>query len=99
MTKEYFEEFEKCYGDDPFGKSNRAESDSTQDRWRSFAIDEIKAKDYKIDGLKWLKDELGEDDIEAEPLELAQNATLELTQAIQGLNKIIACLEDNGNGQ
>lgn len=99
LTKEYFEEFEKCYGNDPFGKSDRAESDSNQDRWRSFAINEIRAKEYKIDGLKWLKDELGEDDIEAEPLELAHNATLELTQAIQGLNKIIACLEENGNGQ
>ena len=30
---------------------------SKEDRWRCFSIEEIRQRDYKIDSLKWLKDE------------------------------------------
>jgi type I restriction enzyme M protein len=63
LTPEQFQEFERCYGSDPNGKTKRNPKDSKEDRWRSFPIEEIKQRDFKIDGLKWLKDESqGEDE-------------------------------------
>src|SRR3989454_913449 len=57
LSPEHFAEFEKCFGKDPNGKARRNAADSKEDRWRSFGIEEVKGRDYKIDGLKWLKEE------------------------------------------
>jgi type I restriction enzyme M protein len=57
LTLEHFAEFERCYAADPNGRTKRKASDSKEDRWRSFSLEEIKKRDYKIDSLKWLKDE------------------------------------------
>jgi type I restriction enzyme M protein len=97
LIAEHFAEFEKCFGDDPFGRTKRKPSDSKEDRWHSFDIDEIKKRDYKIDSLKWLKDESLEDgNGTREPEELATDAIEELQSAVEDLNKILALLE-NGN--
>jgi type I restriction enzyme M protein len=100
LTPEHFKEFEKCFGSDPNGRSKRKASDSKEDRWRSFGIGEVKGRDYKLDGLKWLKDEsLDELDDLPEPDELATDAIAELEGAVEELNAIIAALEnDSGNG-
>ncbi|HUZ45786.1 MAG TPA: class I SAM-dependent DNA methyltransferase [Terriglobia bacterium] len=98
LTPEHFAEFERCYGPDPFGRSKRSPKDSKEDRWHSFSIDEVKARDYKIDSLKWLKDEsLDDSDEIPEPEELATDAIAELEGAVEELNAVIALLE-NGNG-
>ncbi|WP_421909036.1 N-6 DNA methylase [Methanolacinia petrolearia] len=84
LTKEHFAEFEKCFGDNPDDFSGRDEKDSESDRWRRFHISELKERDYKIDSLKWLRDdslESGEDlplpdELEAAVAEL--NAILDL---------------------
>jgi hypothetical protein len=95
----HFAEFEKCYGKDPNGRAKRKTEDSKDDRWRSFSIEEVKGKDYKIDGLKWLKEEsLDEFDPDIEPQELATDAIAELEAAVEELNQIITMLEPNGNG-
>lgn len=100
LTSEHFKEFEKCYGEDPYGRSKRKASDSKHDRWRSFSIAYVKERDYKIDGLKWLKDEsLDEFDPEIEPQELATDAIAELESAVEELNAIVAMLEPNGTGK
>jgi len=99
LTKEHFAEFEKCFGTDPNGRAKRKPSDSKEDRWRSFSIAEVKERDYKIDGLKWLKDEsLDEFDPDIEPQELATDAIAELEAAVEELNAIVLMLEPNGNG-
>lgn len=99
LTPEYFAGFEKCFGNDPNGKAKRKQDDSREDRWRSFSIGEVKERDYKIDGLKWLKDEsLDEFDPDVEPQELATDAIAELEAAVEELNQIVAMLEANGNG-
>jgi type I restriction enzyme M protein len=99
LTPEHFAEFEKCYGKDPNGRAKRNASDSKEDRWRSFGIEEVKGRDYKIDGLKWLRDEtLDEFDPDIEPQELAADAITELAAAVEELNQIVAMLESNGNG-
>ncbi len=100
LTPEHFKEFEKCYGTEPNGRAKRKASDSKEDRWRSFPIAEVKEHDYKIDGLKWLKEEsLDEFDPDIEPQELATDAIAELEAAVEELNAIVTMLETNGNGK
>jgi type I restriction enzyme M protein len=98
LTPEYFEEFERVYGTDPNGGSKRNSADSKEDRWRSFRISEVKERNYKIDSLKWLKDDsLDDADSLPEPEELAVEAIEELRLAMDELQKIVVLLE-NGNG-
>lgn len=96
LAPEHFEEFGKCFGDDPNGRAKRKSADSNNDRWRSFPIDEVKRRDYKIDSLKWLKDESPDDGSEVlEPDELATDAISELEAAVGELNQIILLLQNN----
>ncbi|HET6387101.1 MAG TPA: class I SAM-dependent DNA methyltransferase [Armatimonadota bacterium] len=98
LTPEYFREFESCFGADPFGRSARKPTDSTDDRWRRFPIAEVRERDYKIDSLKWLKEEsLDDPDEMPEPEELITDALAELAGAIEDLNAVMALLE-NGSG-
>jgi len=97
LTPQHFAEFEACYGQSPEGHARRDRNDSKEDRWRSFTISEVKARDFKIDSLKWLKDEsLGDRDDLPEPEELATDAIAELEGALEELSRIIEIL---GNEQ
>jgi type I restriction enzyme M protein len=97
LAPEHFAEFEKCYGTDPNGKAKRKPTDSEEDRWRSFHINELKKRDFKIDSLKWLKDESLDDRHGLlEPEELATDAIAELESAVQHLKIILVQLEGNG---
>lgn len=99
LTAEHFAEFESCYGSDPNGKAKRKESNSGEDRWRSFDINIVKEHEFKLDGLKWLRDESLEDGDELpDPEELATDAISELEGAVEELNGILALLE-NENGE
>jgi type I restriction enzyme M protein len=96
LTPEHFAEFESCFGPDPNGRSKRDAADSKENRWRFFHISEIKERDFKIDSLKWLKDESLDDGAELpEPEELAADAIAELEAAVEELNSIIVALEVN----
>lgn len=98
LTEGHFAEFEKCYGNDPNGKAKRRPSDSKNNRWQRFGISEVKVRDFKIDSLKWLKDEsLDDGDDLPEPNELATDAISELDRAVSELTAIIKALENNGN--
>ena len=98
LTPEHFAEFENCFGAEPNGKAKRKPSDSKEDRWHSFHIDEIRGRDYKIDSLKWLKDEsLDEDDGMLEPEELATDAIAELESAVSELTEVLNLLESEVN--
>lgn len=97
LTAKYFAEFEACYGDEPNGRSKRAESDSTEGRWRSFALDEVKSRHYKLDAFKWIRDEeLDDPDDLPEPEELITEAMEELRLALDDLVDIQSMLEVNG---
>lgn len=96
LTPQHFAEFEKCFGPNPDNHSKRDPNDSEEDRWRSFHINEVKDRDFKIDSLKWLKDEsVGDTDELPEPEELATDAIAELETAVEELNSILALLENN----
>lgn len=95
LTPEHFAEFEKCYGNDPNGRGKRDPQDSEEDRWRAFSIQQVKEKDFKIDSLKWLRDNsLDDSDDLPEPEELAMEAISELELAVDELNEIINLLDD-----
>jgi type I restriction enzyme M protein len=95
LTPEQFAGFEHCYGKDPNGRAKRDPADSLEDRWRNFHIEEIKERNYKIDSLKWLKDEsLDNGDELLEPEELVTDAIAELQSAVKELNVVISLLEN-----
>jgi type I restriction enzyme M protein len=95
LTAEHFAGFEACYGGDPDARKKRKADASPDDRWRRFDIAEVKAKDFKLDGFKWLKEESLEDaDDLGEPEELAADAIAELTGAVEELNGVLALLEN-----
>lgn len=98
LSPEQFAEFERCFGADPYARSPRNAGDSVDDRWRSFSIEEVKGHHFKIDSLKWLKDEsLDDPDAMPEPEELVTDALAELAGAVEDLRAVLALLE-NGNG-
>ena len=100
LTKAHFTEFEKCFGADPNGKAKRKAADSKDDRWRSFHISEVKEREFKLDGFKWLKEETLEDgDDVLPPEELAMDAIAELEAAVNDLNSVIALLENGADAK
>ncbi len=79
LGREHFEDFEKCFGSDPLGKSKRKDQ-GEQGRFRKFTRDEIKARGDNLD-MAWLKDEgSGAGEELGEPEEIA-DAILALLQA------------------
>jgi type I restriction enzyme M protein len=92
LTHAHFAAFEVCYGLDPCGRARRSANDSLEDRWRSFPIGEVRARDFKIDSLKWLKDESLDGDELPEPEELAADVIAELEGAVDELASIIDLL-------
>jgi type I restriction enzyme M protein len=99
LTPDHFAAFERCYGKEPNGSAKRKAADSKEDRWRSFHISEVKDRDFKLDGFKWLKEESMEDSDELpEPEELVTDAIEELVGAVADLKKVLGQLE-NGTSE
>ena len=95
LTAAHFAEFERCYGNDPNGKATRSETDSADDRWRSFSHGEIIERGYKIDSFKWLRDEeLDDPDEIFDPGELVTDAIVELQAAVTELHELQKLLDD-----
>ncbi len=105
LVPDHFTEFEKRFGNDPNGLAKRKEASSPSskgylggDRWRKFSIQEVQERDFKLDGLKWLKEESVDDpDDLPEPEELATEAIVELEGAVNDLNAILALLENGSS--
>jgi type I restriction enzyme M protein len=98
LTEKHFEEFEKCYGKDPNGQSQRKDL-GVEGRFRKFHISEIKERDYKLD-INWLKDETLDDaDNLPEPSVLATEAITELEFVVDELKEILNLLEVEKDGE
>lgn len=93
LTDKHFKEFEKCYGADPNGQARRKKSDSKEDRWRKFSPTELEAEGFKLDRLRWLKDETTEDEDLGDPEELVAEALEALKGASVGLELLLRLLE------
>jgi type I restriction enzyme M protein len=95
LTAAHFTEFEHCYGPDPNGHAQRERADSADGRWRSFSLEEIIERGYKIDSFKWLRDdELDDPDEILDPAELVTAAIAELQSAVMELHEIQKLLDD-----
>ena len=96
LTVQHFTEFEKCYGIDPNGQSERADT-GMEGRFRKFHISEIKEREYKLD-ITWLKDESLEDANDlAEPDVLVSEAITELEAVVDDLRDVLQLIETNEN--
>ena len=90
LSAAHFADFEACYGEDPNGKSPRTETD----RFRCFGMEEIKKRQYKLDGFKWIKDDsLDDADDLGEPEEIITEAVTQLSATIEELNQVLKLLE------
>jgi type I restriction enzyme M protein len=93
----HFAEFERCFGEDPNGRATRSPSDAPDNRWRSFSLEEIIERGYKIDGFKWLRDdELDDRDEVVDPGELVIDAVAELQTAVTELHELQKLLTESG---
>lgn len=89
LTAQHFAEFEDCFGDDPSGSAPRDPNDSATNRWRSFSIDEVRDRKYKLDSFKWLRDtEVDDPTMVGDPDELLASAFAELQAAIESIRQL-----------
>jgi type I restriction enzyme M protein len=92
LTSGHFAEFEKGYGRDPNGLSRRKDL-GDEGRFRSFSIQQVKERSYKLD-FTWLKDDSLEDSADLpEPQDLAAEAITELEAVVDDLREIMALIE------
>jgi type I restriction enzyme M protein len=97
LVPHHFDEFERCYGDNPDGHGERNESASSDGRWRSFNLVDIQKHHYKLDAFKWLRDEDAEDPADLpEPEELITEAIEELQLALDDLADVQTLLDGYG---
>lgn len=89
LTFEHFAEFERC-----FGAKKRKTSASKEERWRRFDISEIKEREFKLDGLKWLREEdCSDEDADSTPEDLIAGAIDDLEVAVSELGQVLRMLE------
>jgi type I restriction enzyme M protein len=98
LTKEYFAEFVKAYGDDPLGSPEalkKRKDTGEKGKFRKFTRKFIAERDDSLD-ISWLKDE-SEGDGEAllEPAVYAREAVVELEGAIEDLQAILVELGED----
>lgn len=87
LNRDFFSDFEQCFGDDPLGKDRDHKKTGIADRWKRFSREEIKANGDNLD-IKWLKEErLFEHDI-SDAEEIASQVTDNLTLALQEIKAL-----------
>jgi type I restriction enzyme M protein len=89
LTSEIFNDFEKCYGTNVNGNSNRTESE----RFNKFHVSEIQKRGYKLD-ISWIKDDSSNQEVHKNPSQLAKKAISELKEIINDLDSILNLFGD-----
>ncbi len=104
FTRDYFQDFIQCFGNDKDGNAKREELEDEvdkQSRWRAFSREAIAERGDSLD-ISWIKDE---DIVDAadlpEPEVLAGEAMSELTEALRELSELMVALgaEDEAQAQ
>jgi type I restriction enzyme M protein len=88
LSRSYFADFERAYGEDPLGSGHRVDEGS-EGRFRRFTREMISAQDDRLD-TSWLDGASADSDALGEPRHIAEAAILELEQAIGDLRSIAA---------
>ncbi|HPF17627.1 MAG TPA: class I SAM-dependent DNA methyltransferase [Thermotogota bacterium] len=92
LTPAMFEDFEKCYGEDPNGRSKRKDL-GEEGRFREFSYSQIKERSFNLD-IAWLKDDNLEDPNSLpEPELLVADAITELSACVDELQLIMDEIE------
>jgi type I restriction enzyme M protein len=93
FTRAHFADFEKAFGDDPYGKSKRKDQGETG-RFRKFTREEIEKRGDNLDIL-WLKDDSVTDHADLpEPGEIAAEIVVQLQTALDEMQALQAELGD-----
>jgi type I restriction enzyme M protein len=100
LTEAHLREFEVCFGSDPNGRTKRSENDSAEGRWKSFDIDEVEQRHYKLDSFKWIRDrELDDPTDVLDPEELISDITEDLQLALDALADLQGSIETVGGNE
>ncbi len=92
LTAQMFDDFEKCYGNDPNGEAKRKDL-GEESRFRKFSLSQIKERNFNLD-ITWLKDDSLEDPSSLpEPQILASYAITELNACIDELQEILTLID------
>lgn len=93
LLDEHFFEFEKCFGSDPHGKSEREDQGETG-RFRCFSRQEIADRDDDL-SISWLRDESDDDEVAIEtPEEIAALILSHLQSAMTEIEAVIGEIID-----
>jgi type I restriction enzyme M protein len=87
LTKQHFVGFEQCYGSDPFGRSERKESE----RFRVFDIEEIRDRGFHLD-IEWIAPNNLNLFINSEPetlLETIKERTYDIHKRLENMQKVL----------
>lgn len=92
LTRGFFEDFERCFGDDPEGRDRPHEPETSDSHWRRFSREEIAARGDSLD-LTWLKEENGSALSEAPAIEdLSTEVAASLRSALDEIEALTTML-------
>jgi len=98
MTRAFFADFEREFGDDPRGKAPRTDG-GEQGRFRCFTRDAIAARGDNLD-ITWLRDDSAGDGTLPDPQVIAAEIMENLRTALEEMEALSAELEaDEANGE
>lgn len=93
FTRKHFEDFEKCYGDDPNGKSPRTDL-GEEGRFRCFSREDITKRGENLD-ISWLQDEsLQSAEDLPEPDVIAAEIMTKLQSAMEDMEALTELLDN-----
>ena len=81
LTDQTFDDFLSCFGDDPYGASERLDT-GTDGRFRCFSMDEIEQRSFNLD-ISWMDDEVGHEHVFQSPEDIASSIFAHLQGAME----------------
>lgn len=87
LTPDFFDAFERCFGQDPAGRDRSHERSARDDRWRRFDRDELQQGGDNLD-VRWLREESRPDDGVAEAEEIAAEIVGSLNVALSEVRSL-----------
>ena len=95
LTREHFKDFEKCFGEDPEGESERTDQ-GEEGRFRAFTREQIRARGENLD-IMWLRDESGGNGEKLpDPEDIAAEIMENLKVAMEEMEGLMELLENGG---
>ncbi|EAP83968.1 N-6 DNA methylase [Sulfitobacter sp. EE-36] len=96
LKPEHFTEFERCFGEDPLGRSSR-EDQGEMGRFRCFSREEIAERNENLD-ISWLREEVNDaGDIIGAPEDIASAILSHLRSAVGEMEAAINELDENNH--